>query len=91
MCNQSEEDGDAYLEWEYNRYCEITDKPLPMDKWLQQFESPMSKEDKIDYIVSWVKKVVGRNGMDEQYFRKTLNKQSEHVIDEKYKFYKEQG
>jgi hypothetical protein len=48
----------------------------------------VNKKEKTDYIVNWIKKVVG--GMDEQHFRRILNRRSEQEIDEKYKFYKEQ-
>lgn len=47
MCNMSEEDQDSwadeYIEWEYKRYCETTSKPLPIEVWLKQFESPIQK------------------------------------------------
>lgn len=44
-CNMSKEEQDgwaeAYLEWEYKKYCESTEKPLSIDEWLKQYESPI--------------------------------------------------
>lgn len=44
-CNTTEEEqegwAEAYLEWEYKKYCEVTETPLSMDVWLKIYESPI--------------------------------------------------
>lgn len=47
QCNmteeQQQEEAERYIEWEYQRYCETASKPLPIEEWLEQFESPNPK------------------------------------------------
>lgn len=44
MCNQTEEDMDGYIEWEYEQYCKTTDQPLSLDNWLKSLPGPRSKK-----------------------------------------------
>jgi hypothetical protein len=46
----------------------------------------MTKEEKIDFIVNFI----GKENMDEEYFRRTRQSRTDEEIDRSFEFYKSQ-